>query len=190
VYVRIRPLPDEGAQQARPAKSEEAVEGHRDAEGEATQVQSSNASPAAAALDMPDTEAAEVDTRSEEVNTVEEVEPSADAERSETPGSPGAAPAVKPARREGWSRDWWKPQYIDFGSPLLVRLFARLPTGLKNYVMHLEERYPTNEELPTSEGEPHSAEFILQFSFPAARREFVDTTDVVEHGDLASALHD
>jgi hypothetical protein len=160
--------------------------------GDSDAVQSINDSPEATAIGTPDAEAAEFDTRSEEMNTVDEAEPSADAEKSETPESPRAAPAVvKPARREGWSRDWWKPQYIDFGSPLLVKLFARLPTGLKNYLMHLEERYPVNEELPTSDGERHSAEFILQFSFPAACPEFVDTSEAVEHGDLAlSALHD
>lgn len=65
------------------------------------------------------------------------------------------------------SRDWWKPQYIDFANPLLVRLFAKLPGALSNFLIHLDERYPDTAALPAV-GEGHYAtEFILQSSSPA-----------------------
>lgn len=63
------------------------------------------------------------------------------------------------------SRDWHKPQFVDFGNPLLVRLFARISGGLKHFSIILEECLPPPNALPLSEGEPYAVELVLQLGF-------------------------
>jgi hypothetical protein len=58
--------------------------------------------------------------------------------------------------------DWQKPQYINFSSPLLVNLFARLPGPLRSFRVVMEERYPRDEDLVVSEGAQFTAEVVLQ----------------------------
>lgn len=70
-------------------------------------------------------------------------------------------PRVRGQRRS--ARDYAKPQYVDFESPLLADLFARLPAALDEYVVLIEERYPDASELPCADGNPRTAECILQF---------------------------
>lgn len=74
-----------------------------------------------------------------------------------------AAPSAQPSRR---SRDYSKPQFIDFSSPLLVALLGRLPTGLKKYTMAIEECYPAADQLPGANGERFATELVLQFDSP------------------------
>ncbi len=68
------------------------------------------------------------------------------------------------------SRDWGKPQYIDFHNPLLVTLFGHMPGSLPAFSLQLEERYPEASALPTFEGEAYVTELILQLDFPASAR--------------------
>ncbi len=60
------------------------------------------------------------------------------------------------------SRDFVKPQFIDFASPLLADLFGRLPAGLSDYSVQIEERYPPNDALPMIAGERYASELIIQ----------------------------
>lgn len=68
----------------------------------------------------------------------------------------------------GQSRDFGKPQFIDFESPLLAELFGRLPATLDDYVVHIEERYPEPDGLPQVDGQRYAAELILQLDWPGA----------------------
>jgi len=79
-------------------------------------------------------------------------------------GSVGAA-ARTPTNRG--SRDYSKPQFIDFSSPLLVRLFSKLPGSLTRFRVILEESYPDVSQLPTWDGQPFVTELVLQVNIPA-----------------------
>ena len=81
-------------------------------------------------------------------------------------GRTAEQPKVSPAGtavRSRPSRDYAKPQYIDFSNPLLVDLFGRLPGGLANFTLHIEERYPDAASCAQANGQPYATEFIVQF---------------------------
>lgn len=61
-----------------------------------------------------------------------------------------------------------KPQYIDFSSPLFVRLFGRIAAGLDGFVVVIEERYPGGDDLPSYGGKRYAAEVVLQIDFMPA----------------------
>lgn len=82
-----------------------------------------------------------------------------------------------PQRR---SRDWRKPQFIDFASPLWVRLFDRIPASLTQYTAVLEERFPDSDGLPTGDGEAYAAEMILQVDLAPLDRERAPTSEQME----------
>ena len=65
--------------------------------------------------------------------------------------------------------DWRKPQYINFGSPLHMKLFARIAGPLRRFQVDLEERYPQHEDLPLHDGQAYSSELVLQLDLPASR---------------------
>jgi hypothetical protein len=81
---------------------------------------------------------------------------------SESPVRRNAAPPVR------GSRDFNKPQFIDFANPLLVRLFARITGTLKHFTVVVEECLPETHQLPTSDGNPYAVELILQVGFPTS----------------------
>jgi len=161
VYVRIRPLPERQANTKNAGEGvlQTAVGQQEDAGEEAPHLMAEpEAHGAPDAVNLDEDEAVQKDS-----GTVIEKsarEPVANASRIAVPGT------QKPRQREGASRDWWKPQYIHFGSTLLVKLFAKLPTGLKNYVLHMEERLPDDSALIAAEGERYTSEVILQLSYP------------------------
>lgn len=70
-------------------------------------------------------------------------------------------------RRRTAVGDLRKPQYMDFGSPLLVELLGRMASGLGSFVAVLEEQLPTMDALPRIEGRPYVTELILQLYYPA-----------------------
>jgi hypothetical protein len=87
--------------------------------------------------------------------------------------SPGDAPAamiaagaLPPAPRVRL-RDLGKPQYIDFTSPLLVFLFARLPGNVAEFHLSVEERYPDQGALPRYGDDAYVTELLLQVDLPA-----------------------
>ena len=64
------------------------------------------------------------------------------------------------------SLDFFKPQYIDFRNPLLVRLFGKIVANLDRYVATLEECLPAASELPRYQDKAYVTELILQLNFP------------------------
>ncbi len=64
------------------------------------------------------------------------------------------------------SRDFYKPQYINFLNPLYVNLFGKLTVNLTNFLVTLEERYPCKEHLPEFNGNYYANEQIFQINFP------------------------
>lgn len=70
--------------------------------------------------------------------------------------------AEPPAELHRGSRDFFKPQFVDFGSPLLVKLFAHAPGGLEHFMMFVEERFPADDQLPELDGERYVTEFVIQ----------------------------
>lgn len=59
-----------------------------------------------------------------------------------------------------------KPQYLDFGNPLLVDLFGRATANLPSFDVHLEEMLPGRDQLLAHEGDRYVTELILQIDFP------------------------
>lgn len=110
---------------------------------------------------------------------VEDAEDPAHSQAEEVVAVPDAVPSLGPlldktspqaraAARKRGSKDWRKPQYICFLSPLLLSLFSRLPGALQTYIVHLEECLPTRADLPLVNGEPHAAEFVFQLRLRAS----------------------
>jgi hypothetical protein len=80
------------------------------------------------------------------------------------------------------SRDYFKPQFVDFGSPLLVLLFARLTAGLDEFTVAIEECYPSIDGLPRAASERFTTELILQIDCvqpSAADAKLEDVTEEV-----------
>lgn len=74
----------------------------------------------------------------------------------------------KPGRTaEGTSRDYAKPQYIDFTSPLLADLFGRLPVSLNAFTAYFEEQHPEPTDQPCIDGLHHPCEMVFQLDWPA-----------------------
>jgi hypothetical protein len=86
----------------------------------------------------------------------------------ESPG-PGAESGPAPsgtrpsASRE--SRDYRKPQFIDFESPMLVALFSRIYGRLADFSVRIEEEYPDVGQLPHLDGQPHAVELVMQVNW-------------------------
>jgi hypothetical protein len=131
--------------------------------------------PGAAAPATPVADAAEktqefLPTESETDETLD-VETEADA-RAETPAAApagaAAASGTKPANPPApprQSRDYGKPQFIDFTSPMLVALFVRLPQGVAAFDALIEEAYPDVEHLPVAGSERYVTELLLQLDY-------------------------
>ncbi|MCG8459412.1 MAG: lantibiotic dehydratase family protein, partial [Holophagales bacterium] len=88
-------------------------------------------------------------------------------------GQVGAEPdGVGETEREGKAaakrREAMKPQFIDFRSPLLLGLFARLPPAGHDFTAILEERLPASPSLATHDGDSFVTEVILQLNVPAS----------------------
>jgi hypothetical protein len=83
---------------------------------------------------------------------------------------PGANEAIR-APVVTMRKDDYKPQYVDFSSPLLIDLFGRMASGLEGARMVIEESLPDREEVMRVGGERRVSECVLQFVRPAERRE-------------------
>jgi hypothetical protein len=150
-YVRISPLPD-----APPKPGEAAPQQAVPAEQEAAMGEDA---PAAAAEEH------------EEEETPAAAAPAAEGEAAggETPaeGTPAGGEKAPAKPRTAGSRDLHKPQFIDFGNPLLVGLLGKMGANLKNYHAIIEERLPDVQDLPRVNGEPYVTEQVIQLYFPA-----------------------
>lgn len=60
------------------------------------------------------------------------------------------------------SRDYHKPQFLDFASPLLISLFARTLGNAPPSMVVFEECLPSSETLPLSESGRYATEIVLQ----------------------------
>lgn len=153
-YVRINPLPE--PPQPKAGQPEDAQKAEADAAEQAEAQQA-----AAAAGDVPGYEAP----------AAEHADDEHDAEGAEAAAEGGEAKegeAKKPAvPRTAGSRDLHKPQFIDFGNPLLVGLLGKMGANLKSYTAIFEERLPAREALPRHDGQPYATEVVVQLYFPA-----------------------
>lgn len=139
VFVRVRPIPDPARPQ--PADAEAAAENQAEAAHESEEIA--------------------------HVDALEYDEPAASMPESKQEAKQGPAqPTAKPKVIGRQSRDYRKPQFIDFGNPILVQLFSRLPGSLKFFNLTLEECFPNADQLPTADGDAYATEMILQLSFP------------------------
>lgn len=59
----------------------------------------------------------------------------------------------------------YKPQYLDFGNPLLVDLFSRLGEGLDRFLLTVEERLPAREHLVRSGAAPAEERWATELVF-------------------------
>lgn len=86
-------------------------------------------------------------------------------------GAPAAAGADENAAQRPKptqaSRDFYKPQFMDFGNPLLVAMLGRIGTGLKRFQAVFEERLPDRDGLPRHGDDRFVTELVVQLAFPA-----------------------
>jgi hypothetical protein len=82
------------------------------------------------------------------------------------PAEAAARAAEAAKKRTQPSKDFFKPQFMDFGNPLLVGLLGRIATGLKSYQAVFEERYPDRPALPRHGDDTFVTELVVQLYFP------------------------
>lgn len=143
VYVRIRPLPLPGSNNNQIVKQD----------NEETKQNQENQK--------------EADQNQKELNSDEkqsELENKNDKKKE-------GLPDKEKAKQNKFSRDYYKPQFIDFYNPLLVNLFGKITVGLKNFLVTIEERYPGKEQLPEFENKTFAVEQIFQVDFRNKNRE-------------------
>ena len=114
---------------------------------------------------------AEAEGAAEEHDEAHEAEAAAPAEGARAEGGEAAEAAQRlgvedKKRRTQPSRDFFKPQFIDFGNPLLVGLLGKVASGLKNYQGVFEERYPDRPQLPRHGDASFATELVVQLYFP------------------------
>lgn len=63
------------------------------------------------------------------------------------------------------SRDWTKPQYIAFDSPVLVGLLGRMWGALSSFRLEIEESLPSESQLARFGTDSYATELVLQASF-------------------------
>jgi hypothetical protein len=69
---------------------------------------------------------------------------------------------TSPERRLRQALNRRKPQYVDFGNPLLVNVFGKLLQGAGASMVVLEERYPGRSHLPSCDGGKFSTQLALE----------------------------
>jgi hypothetical protein len=131
--------------------------------------------PAEAAGEIPGYEGgapeAEVHDEEQEPEAVEAAAPeaaegAAEGAAEDTPEEAARKAAEAARKRTQPSKDFYKPQFMDFGNPLLVGLLGRIATGLKYFQAVFEERYPDRAALPEHGGEKFVTELVVQLYFP------------------------
>lgn len=127
---------------------------------------------------------AEAHEEEHEPEAVEAAAPEAGAEAAAAEGGPDAAAkaAEVAKKRTQPSKDFFKPQFIDFGNPLLVGLLGRIAAGLKHFQGVFEERYPDRPALPRHGDDTFVTELVVQLYFPGGT-----ASTPTEAGELAEA---
>ncbi|MFL5540019.1 MAG: lantibiotic dehydratase [Longimicrobiaceae bacterium] len=178
-YIRINPLPEPPA--AKPGADPAAAQAEADAAAEAQA--------AAAAGEVPGYEAPAEEHAGEEHEEAPQAEGAAAGEGGEAAeGAEGAEGGEKtPAKpRTPGSRDLHKPQFIDFGNPLLVGLLGKMGANLKAWQALVEERLPGRDGLPRYEGEAYASEVVVQLYFPAGTAQAEAHAPTGEEGHAAA----
>jgi hypothetical protein len=156
-YVRINPLPDPPAPKP----------------GEAAPAADAEAPPQPMEADLPGYEAPAAEAAVAEAEEHDEAAaPAAEGGEGGEGGEEGKAEgdaAKTPAKaRTAGSRDLHKPQFMDFGNPLLVGLLGKMAANLKLYSVIVEERLPGRDELArTADGAAYATEVVVQLYFPS-----------------------
>ncbi|HET7461746.1 MAG TPA: lantibiotic dehydratase [Longimicrobium sp.] len=170
VYVRINPLPDP----PQPKPGQQPADEQAQADAEAQQQ-------AVAAAEVPGYDA----PAGEHADEHDEGEAEAAAGEAPAEGGEGGEDAKKEAAkpRTAGSRDLHKPQFIDFGNPLLVGLLGKMGANLKSYHATFEERLPDRAALPRHGGDAYASEIVVQLYFPAG------TSGAAAHALTAGGEH-
>jgi len=119
-----------------------------------------------------------------EPEAAEAAAPEGGAEGAAAEGGPeDAAKAAEVAKKRTQpSKDFFKPQFVDFGNPLLVGLLGRIAAGLKHFQGVFEERYPDRPALPRHGDDTFVTELVVQLYFPGGT-----ASTAAEAGELAEA---
>ena len=153
-YLRINPLPDPPS--AKPGEPAADAQAQADAAAQAQDA-------ALAAGEVPGYEAPAADHAEDEHD-----EPAAEGEAAAAAEGEGAEGEKKPVKpRTPGSRDLHKPQFVDFGNPLLVGLLGKMGANLKLYQAIFEERLPSRAALPSHGGQSFATEVVVQLYYPA-----------------------
>jgi hypothetical protein len=178
VYLRMMPLPDaRPAKAGEPAAAESPVEavaeipGYEAPAGEGEEPIADEHEDVAEAEAAPAAEAKEGEEAKEE-----------EAKDGEAEGPPKLGLEDK-KRKTQQSRDFFKPQFIDFANPLLVGLLGKVAQGLKNFSGTFEERYPDRAQLPRHGDTSFATELVVQLYFPGGT-----ASEPADAGELAESL--
>lgn len=166
LYVRINPLPEPRPQAAGQPAAEE--------------------TPAEAPAEIPGYDGAPAEAEAHEEPEAEPAAAEAAAPEGEAKAEGDAAPAAAPKKQTQVSRDFFKPQFIDFGNPLVVGLLGRVGTGLKAYQAVFEERLPDRPGLPRHGADSYVTELVVQLYFPGGTASDADAGEEL----LAAATPD
>jgi hypothetical protein len=74
----------------------------------------------------------------------------------------GGRPVIETVRN---SRDWTKPQYMAFDSPILIALLGRMWAALPSFRLEIEEALPDQNGLARFGSDSYATELVLQASF-------------------------
>ncbi|MCA2982123.1 lantibiotic dehydratase [Gemmatimonas sp.] len=81
------------------------------------------------------------------------------------PQQPQAKAAVPPSAWRG-RKNLAKPQYINFGSPILLGVLTHALKELPSFVAVFEERYPSSDQITYWNDEQHVFELLVEFDVP------------------------
>jgi hypothetical protein len=81
---------------------------------------------------------------------------------------PGDGAGITPAKFRAFMNSR-KPQFIDFASPAMVKLFDSLVSAAQGIALTIEERYPTEDMLPVVAGQRRCMEQILQIDLSGGK---------------------
>lgn len=84
-----------------------------------------------------------------------------------------------------YSKDFYKPQYIDFLNPLFLGLATKIMGNLKNYMLIIEEMLPQSDQLARFEDNRYATEFVLQFDIQPDTSEQTDSNEAVTNAELS-----
>lgn len=98
-------------------------------------------------------------------------------------GQPQAKAAVPPIASRG-ERNLAKPQYINFGSPILLGVLTHTLKELPSFIAIFEERYPDGDQITYWNDERHVFELLVEFDVPreglSSCRTMAEATDSMQ----------